>query len=891
MNLLEVRLDKLVSILGTDLDNGLTTEQVLRNRREFGENILFEKKNTVLSLMKKIFGDVIMILFILICFFDFLETGKTVSLISIILVSVFYSAFVLCAHFYVSSVQKNVEKFSKSKYHVRRSGHVRSVPKSDLVPGDILLLEKGDVMPCDGIILKQSAVKILEASVTGRRVPIFKRTHEEVELEENGYPYFECILFAGSVILHGSVKVFVCNTGRDIFDNENFTISRQNTTVPRIYHTALDLKKQISLVWVIACFFLFAIGVFYNRGVFHSFQYAIALLIAVFPDSIEHLSDLAIGHMTKKLFAEGVVLRNPGAVDRLSNANCVFVNSSDYLFYSKPIPNSFYLGEEHFEFKESAPIAAPLLENLILAQDSSEYFSSKREEWYAEKAIMSAAAHIGIQKRRLDREFLYINHYDFEAKHGFSCSLVLHQEKYRLVIRGNPNAVIACCSEIYRADGETVPMHEVSKVSLRANARHLAGICERIVAVAVLGISSPSTGDQRKLCRGMTYLGMFGLSTPISAASANAVSTCQKAGVQTYLLTDDYPETVSALSKSVSIIGEGDYQYALPYRTYQRMDQGVFVADIEKYKAYCGFPAEEKQSIVQFHKDNGDITLSLTGGIYDTLPQMESDVSVVSADEKLNCVRLNSDILVREKKYELVPLCINWSRIFYRNIVHIMQYILLVQVALGASVLLSFLLTGKEPYHYFPMLITGIAAIVLSGINLFHRLPGPHLEDNKEVLKDDRVASLQVLVIVPFIMGVTQAIAALLSKQISLYASGGVETASSAALMTFLFSSYFSSLSIKFDKPLITCFKNLGKTELVSAVCNVFFALLLCATPIKSLWQTQESGSGFSFWIWFFVFVLSLLPAIMMEWMKFLKNDVSAFGEKHNIDEKKGEVK
>jgi magnesium-transporting ATPase (P-type) len=321
------------------------------------------------------------------------------------------------------------------------------------------------------------------------------------------------------------------------------------------------------------------------------------------------------------------------------------------------------------------------------------------------------------------------------------------------------------------------------------------------------------------------------------------------------------------------------------------MDQGVFVADVEKYKAYCGFPAEDKQSIVQFHKDNGDITLSLTGGIYDTLPQMESDISVVSAEEKLNCVRLNSDILVREKKYELVPLCINWSRIFYRNIVHILQYVLLVQVALGASVLLGFLLSGKEPYHYFPMLLTGISAIILSGINLFRRLPGPHLEDNKEVLKDDRVASLQVLVIVPFIMGVTEAIATLLARQIALYASGGTETASSAALITFLFSSYFSSLSIKFDQPLITCFKNLGKTELISALCNVGFALLLFATPLKSLWQIQNVGSGFSFWILFFVFVLSLLPAIMMEWMKFLKYDVSAFGEKHKNDEEKGELK
>ncbi len=873
MNLLEVGLDKLCNILGTDPENGLTSEQVLRNRREFGENILFEKKNTALDLVKKIFGDVMMILFLLVSFFDYVETGKAVSLVAILVVSALYSAIVLGTHFYVQRVQNHVEKFSRSKYHVRRAGRIRKVNKSELVPGDILLLEKGDVMPCDGIILKHSALKILEASVTGRRVPVFKRSHEEVEEEESGYPYFECILFAGSVILHGTAKIFVCNTGNNIFDNENFTVSRQNSTVPRIYQTAMELKKQIRLIWVIACFFLFAWGVFRGQDVFGIFHYVCAAVIAAFPDSIEHLSDLAIAHMTNKLFCQGVVLRNAGSVDRLCDANCVFVNSSDYLFYSHPIPSSFYLGDSFYEFnEEEATLSTPLLENLLLAQSTKDYFAGKREEWQAEKAILSAAASVGIQKKKLNQDFLFINRYDFDPHYGYSCSLSLSDGQYRLVIRGNPNAVFAACSEI-RLNGQNVPLNEATRASLRANARHLAGICERIIAVAVLNLSSPSTGDQRLLCRGMTYLGMFGLSTPISADAANAVNICQKSGVQTYLLTDDYPETVAALSKSVSIIGPDDYQYALSFQTYERMDRGVFVADIEKYKAYCGFPVEEKQSIVKFHKDNGDITVSLTGGLYDTLPQMESDISIVGADEKLNAVRLNSDILVKEKKYELVPLCINWARIFYRNIVHIMQYILLIQVALGISVLISLSTDGSLPFHYFPMLLVGLGVVFPCGMNIFHRFPGPRLEDNKGVLKDDRVASLQVLIIIPFITGSAFAIATMLSRQIAYFACGGLETANLAALVTFIFASYFSSLSIKFDSPIFSHWKEIGKTGLFTGLGAILVSLILVATPLKQLWQSGNVGSGFSPWILFFSLLLSLIPSAIMEWIKFLKKD------------------
>ncbi|MBR4288595.1 MAG: hypothetical protein IKT50_04075, partial [Clostridia bacterium] len=84
MNLLEVGLAKLCEILGTDSDNGLTAEQVLQNRREFGENILFEKKNTWLELLKKVFGDIMMVVFLLVSMFDFLETGRKSSLIAAI---------------------------------------------------------------------------------------------------------------------------------------------------------------------------------------------------------------------------------------------------------------------------------------------------------------------------------------------------------------------------------------------------------------------------------------------------------------------------------------------------------------------------------------------------------------------------------------------------------------------------------------------------------------------------------------------------------------------------------------------------------------------------------------------------------------------------------------
>ena len=115
MNLLEVGLEKLRSVLGTDLERGLTSEQVLRNRKEFGENILFEKKNTVLDLLKKIFGDILMVLFLLAGVFDYLETGDAASLFAAISVAVLYAGFVLWSHLYVKKVNGILADFDKDQ--------------------------------------------------------------------------------------------------------------------------------------------------------------------------------------------------------------------------------------------------------------------------------------------------------------------------------------------------------------------------------------------------------------------------------------------------------------------------------------------------------------------------------------------------------------------------------------------------------------------------------------------------------------------------------------------------------------------------------------------------------------------------------------------------------
>ena len=297
------------------------------------------------------------------------------------------------------------------------------------------------------------------------------------------------------------------------------------------------------------------------------------------------------------------------------------------------------------------------------------------------------------------------------------------------------------------------------------------------------------------------------------------------------------------------------------------------MADIEKYKAYCNFPIHEKQNIVRYHKNNGNITVTLTSGVLDTLTQMESDISIVGAEEKLNAVRLNADLLVKEKRYELIPLCINWARIFYRNIVHIMQYILLLQVSLGVCAFIGVTANHAFPFDPLPMLFMGIGTCIPAAINIYHRVPGSRLEDNQGVLKDDRVASLQVLIIIPLIAGAIQALSVMLSRQIAYFATQDPASAAACATFTFIFASYFSSLSLKFDSSLFKRLKEIGRSGLVTGLICAAVSILLCLSPLQKLWLGGKVPVSPGVWTVVLALLLSVLPLAVLEGLKLLNKE------------------
>lgn len=200
MNLLEINAQRLFEILRTSAEKGLDERQVKINRREFGADAM-RKNPPGRSFGKTVFGNIMLILFFLLSLFSFDVKKDVSSGICIILILCFYFAFQGIASRAVAGTEKKIHSYRLSSCTVIREGIRQKADYSDLVPGDIIVLSQGDVLPCDALVLRQKTLRVIEAQLTGNVSPVVKLTQEDV-LSTKGCPYYECILFAGLSLIH-----------------------------------------------------------------------------------------------------------------------------------------------------------------------------------------------------------------------------------------------------------------------------------------------------------------------------------------------------------------------------------------------------------------------------------------------------------------------------------------------------------------------------------------------------------------------------------------------------------------------------------------------------------------------------------------------------------------
>lgn len=866
MNLLEINAQRLFEILRTSAEKGLDERQVKINRREFGADAM-RKNPPGRSFGKTVFGNIMLILFFLLSLFSFDVKKDVSSGICIILILCFYFAFQGIASRAVAGTEKKIHSYRLSSCTVIREGIRQKADYSDLVPGDIIVLSQGDVLPCDALVLRQKTLRVIEAQLTGNVSPVVKLTQEDV-LSTKGCPYYECILFAGSIVHCGEALALVCNVGDNVFDRKNKFVCRiMPGGRPGIYEKAMKIADSVSTVWIILCIITVITGILKGAQLFSLFHIATALSVAVLPDLIVTLSELNLALSTLRLYKKGAVVKNLCAVDRMCDINCIAVDSGKYFRSENPRPHTVIVGDRKKKFKNaSEPDVRELFKLACVACVGNEngdgmYYN----DISVEESLLKAAARLGMPQSALYEEYLLLEKMPFNSENGMSRVIVFRDGEFYLVSLGLPECILRVCSSC-RSSGTEKSFFEKDKRVLLEDSKLIAADNEGIAGVALKRISYREGAGQINNARGSVFIGFIGLHTAITADSAGAVNLCQKSGIDILLMTNESRTTAVGFADSLAIMKNGDE--AVDGVEFERIDEGLFRADIKKYKVFLSFDPEKKAKIVKYRKEEGDIVASAVSSLYDIPLQAESDIAFCTGNVRDNNVARNSDVILT-KGFAGVTDCIKYARCVYRNIRHMLEFFMLTQFT-SASCAFMFLIFLPE------ILLLPIQIILYSLLAFF---PSALVISTEKVRGTEMKASFgeenvninfQNIITLPLICGLVSGLTATLSARIMYDGGASLAQCRGIAYFTLCVTALFMAMAVSGDFRLSSgIFKN--KNLFAVSLPATLISLLLLITPKISDFLGMSITSVKTVFI---SVLISLIPCVLAFGLKLVKKYV-----------------
>ena len=864
MNLLEINAEKLYEILRTSPEEGLSERQVELNRREFAPETK-RRRLGVGEISRKAFGNIMLVLFFLLSLFALDVRHDSTAGVCMTMIIVFYFAFQIFAHFYVKHVEKNIHPHRRSLCIVIRDGERRRVDYSELVPGDILILGRGDVVPCDALVVTQRTLRVLEVQLTGNTSPVVKLTQEDV-LSTKGCPYYECILFAGSVISSGEATALVCNVGDSIFDKKNKLVLRvRSDNRPKIYEKAQIISNHVSLVWIILCTITVIAGVFRGEELFSLFYLATALSVAVIPDIIMNLSELNLATASARLLKIGAAIKNLSSIDRMCDINCIAVDSSRYFRTSDPKPHTVIVGGEKKHFKNASDEQVrELFELACVACAGDSGVGMDYNGISVEKSLLDTAQRLGMPQSKLYEKYLLLEKQPFSSDSGMSRVIVFWEGRFYLICLGIPEYVLRACA-LMRCEGVDKNFFEKDKRRFLEDSKLIASDNEGMVAVSIKEINYHEGMGQIENPRGSVFMGFIGLHTSIRADGAKTVTQCERAGIDILLMTNEPRATSVGFADSLAIMKTGNL--AIDKTEFERCDEGLFRADIKKYKVFLGLDGDLKGQIVRFRKSDGDIVASTASSVEDIPLQLESDVSFSVESSRDDSVVRNSDVVL-VGGIELIPECIKFARCVYRNIRHMLEFLMYSQFTLASCAFMFLVFLSEIKFVPIQIILYSMTVFLpLSFVLSCERVRGTELKLN---FGEENVnINFQNLITLPLVCGLSSGLVSALGARLCLLAGSSVGECRGVAFLILALSSVFMAFSVSSDVTLAGVFRN--KLLIVVAPFVITLALVIVFSPaLSDLLGMSPVGVKNAF----ISFAISVVPLLLSMGVQLVKKYV-----------------
>ncbi|SFU65113.1 Ca2+-transporting ATPase [Clostridium sp. DSM 8431] len=846
-------------------NNGLSNEQLENSKEQYGFNELVEKKKkSLLAVFLEQFKDLLVIILIAAGVIS-IFTDNVESTIVIFAVIILNAILGTVQNQKAEQSLKSLKALSSPNAKVIRNGEKLEVPAREVFPGDILIVEAGDLIAADGRVLESYSLKVNESSLTGESEAVEKFS-DAISKDEIALGDQKNMVFSSSLVTYGRGLILVTSTGMNTELGKIASLmSETKEKKTPLQKTLDDFSKKLAVMILVICVIVFALSVYRKTPILDSLMFAVALAVAAIPEALSSIVTIVLAMGTQKMAKEHAIIKNLKSVEGLGCVSIICSDKTGTLTQNKMTTKEIYVDESLISsdnLKLDNPVHDSLLKAAILCSDATSVNNNEIGD-PTEVALVNLGHKYNISELSLRDEISRLKEIPFDSDRKLMSTLHEINGNHILYTKGAFDVLLDRLTHIQTSLGIRKITEDDKEKIIETN-MELSQNGLRVLAFAYKILDSNrdlSLDDEYNY----TFLGLISMIDPPREESKKAVSDCKLAGIKPIMITGDHKITASAIAKEIGILGPTDI--ALEGLELDKLSEEELNEKLEHIAVYARVSPEHKIRIVKAWQNKGKITAMTGDGVNDAPALKQADIGIAMGITGTEVSKDAASMILTDDNFATIVKAVANGRSIYANIKNSIKFLLSGNLSGILTVLYASIAALPVPFAAVHLLFINLLTDSLPAIAI-------GMENSKKDLLNEKPRDSKESILTPSfikeigVQGILIAMATIIAYHIGLSINNA--TASTMAFATLCLARLFHGFNCRGKKSIFAIGLTSNKYSLYSFAAGLLSLNLVLFVPIlQKLFEIEPLSTSMIAYI----YILAFIPTLIIQLYRVMLKD------------------